>query len=339
MGPKRTLSPREETVSKVALRQIRSNTTRIFSSAIKDLSMPLDNNAPVTRHRQSLRLQVLLACLPALCTALLTSPVRAQSNATPRAANSSPWTISAGLGVARVPEYEGAKRTATGIAPDLNISYKTDGWGTIALGSKARGLSWNFLDTKDYSLGLVLQLDGGRTDKKDGSLLQPGGKRLRGMGEIRSSPEFGVAGSVVFGVPFYAQLTKGSGDGKAKGQDFRIKGHGGTRLEVGAEIPFPITESLTASVSPNLTWADKKYTQTYFGVTRDQATRSGFREFDAKGGIKSVGLSLGVDYRFAPQWSANAGVSYSRLRGDAAKSPIVEKTGSTSVSAGIAYQF
>ncbi len=309
--------------------------------------MPLDVCFPIALHypanRQGaprkVRLQSLLTSLPAVCSALLASAAHAQSTATPAAANSSPWTVSAGLGVARAPEYEGAKRTATGIAPDLNISYKTDSWGRFSLGSKARGLSWNFLDTKDYSLGVVLQFDGGRTDKKDGSLLQPGSKRLRGMGEIRPSPEFGVAASAVLGVPFYAQLVKGSGDGKPNGLDFRIKGHGGTRLELGAEIPFPITESLTASVSPNLIWADKKYTQTYFGVTRDQAARSGFREFDAKGGIKSIGLSLGVDYRFAPQWSANAGVSYSRLRGDAAKSPIVEKIGNTSVSAGVAYQF
>jgi MipA family protein len=263
----------------------------------------------------------------------------AQTSDKKQAAATSPWSFSAGLGVARSSEYEGAKRAVSGVVPDFNVSYQLAGWGKISLGSKARGLSWTFIDSEDYSLGLVLQGDAGRNDRSDGTLLRPGSKRLAGMGEIRPTTEWGLTGHVLFGAPIYFVLSKGLGDGKITGQNFRINGHGGTRLEVGLDLPLQLSDALTVSVSPNLQWADAEYTQTYFGVTAAQAARTGFRPFKAKGGVKSVGLNLGVGYKLDKQWSVNAGVSLSTLRGDASLSPIVQKKNQSSLSAGFLYDF
>ncbi len=257
------------------------------------------------------------------------------------AAPKSPWSLSMGLGVARSAEYEGGKRSVTGVIPDLNVSYKTDGWGTIALGSKARGLTWNFIEAEHYGLGLILQGDAGRVAGKDGSLLRPGGKRLAGLGEIRPTPEFGVTGNALLGLPFYFVLTRGTGTGKptANGNGLRINGHGGTRFELGSELPWKLTSALTLSISPSVIWADSTYTQAYFGITAQQAAQSGFRPYTAKGGIKSAGLSLGANYQFDKHWSANVGASFSTLRGDAAKSPIVEKKSQTGIATGFLYTF
>jgi MipA family protein len=253
--------------------------------------------------------------------------------------NQSPWEISLGVAAASVAEYEGGKKTVSGVLPDFNLSYRTQGYGTFGVGSKSRGLSWTIVDTDDYSFGLMLGSGPGRTDKKDGTLLKPGSKRLRGMGEIKSAAEYGVFGHVVAGLPLTFQIARESGDGKADARDFSIKGSGGTTARLGVELPLEISEAMRVSISPYLQWADKKHTQTYFGVTAAQAARSGFKAFNPEGGLKSVGLDVAVNYKFDQNWSAFAGVSYSQLRGDAAKSPIVQKKAHTGGFLGANYTF
>jgi MipA family protein len=249
-----------------------------------------------------------------------------------------PWDVSVGLGVAYAPEYEGASKRVAGVVPDFNVSYKTDSYGTFAVGSKAKGFSWTAIDKEEYSLGVSLGLDGGRVDNKDGGGLRTGSKRLRGMGEIKSSLDYGVFGHVTVGVPISLQIIKNAGDGKVN-NDRKIDGSGGTRVELSVELPWQISDSVGLSFSPNIVWADKKYTQTYFGVTSAQAANSGFKAYNAKGGIKSAGLAVGANYKFTPHWSANVGVSFNRLQGDAAKSPLVQTKNQTSVAAGVAYTF
>jgi outer membrane scaffolding protein for murein synthesis (MipA/OmpV family) len=250
-----------------------------------------------------------------------------------------PWEFSVGAVVVSAPEYEGAKKRVTGVVPDLNVSYKSKDFGTFGVGSKSRGLSWTPIDTDEYSFGFTVSSSAGRVDTKDGSIFRPGSKSLRGLGEIKTAAEYGVFGHVVLGMPIRAQIMKGSGDGKPDAKDFSVKGHGGTHASIAAELPIPVSDSVTFSISPNLTWADAKYTQTYFGISSAQAARSGRKAFKADGGLKSVGLDMGVNYAFDKHWSANAGVSVSQLRSDAALSPLVQKKNQTSAIAGVSYQF
>jgi MipA family protein len=250
-----------------------------------------------------------------------------------------PWTISIGLGVISTPEYEGASKRATGVLPDLNVKYTTRDFGSVSLGSKSRGLSWTMIDKEAYSFGIGIQGDAGRKDNKNGSALQPGSKRLLGMGEIKPSFEVAAFGHVVLGVPFMVQVAKGFGDGRPDAKDFSVRGPGGARVELSSEIPFEITKSFSLSVSPSVSWADSKFTQTYFGVTSEQSARSGFKEFKAKGGIRSVGWGVGASYKFDSNWSVNAFANYNQLQGDAGKSPLVQKKGQTTVTVGAAYLF
>lgn len=269
------------------------------------------------------------------CVAVInSSPVHAQVKK-----DESPWNVSLGLFVSSSPEYEGGKKRVTAALPDFNLSYRTQDFGTFGIGSKSRGASWTIIDKEQYSFGIAFGGDAGRTDKKDGTAFKPGSKRLLGLGEIKAAAEFGVFGHVVAGIPISLQIMKGAGDGKPDSNDFSIKGHGGTHAELGTEIPWKLNESLTLSFSSNVSWADKKYTQTYFGVTSAQAARSNFKEYNAKGGVKSVSVGVGLNYQIDRNWSANAGLSYSQLQGSAAKSPIIEKKGQPSAVLGVGYNF
>jgi MipA family protein len=285
---------------------------------------------PFSKFNHQLGLMVSIACVAAISS----SPVHAQIKK-----DEGPWSVSLGLFVTSSPDYEGGKKRVTSALPDFNLSYRTKDFGTFGVGSKSRGASWTIIDKEEYSFGIAIGGDAGRTDKKEGTAFRPGSKRLLGLGEIKSSAEFGVFGHVVAGIPINLQIMKGTGDGKPDSNDFSIKGHGGTRAELGTEIPWKLNESFTLSFSSSLSWADKKYTQTYFGVTSAQAARSNFKEYNAKGGVKSVSIGVGLNYQFDKNWAANAGLTYSQLQGNAAKSPIIEKKSQPSALIGIGYTF
>jgi MipA family protein len=275
----------------------------------------------------------------ALALSAACNTVGAQTAPTKPAEAKSPWNVSLGAAVVSSPEYEGAKRTVSGLAPDVNISYKTDGWGTFGVGSKSRGISWTAIDKDEYSLGISLGANTGRKDNADGTLFSPGSKRLKGMGEIKSSADISVFGHYTVGVPIMLQFTKNTGDGKVDAKNGSFKGHGGTEVSLSTDIPIPLTSAITLSISPSLNWADSKYMQTYFGVSAAQSANSGFKQYKADGGIKSLALSLGANYQIDKHWAANVGVTFSQLQGNAAKSPLVERKGQTSVVAGVNYTF
>jgi MipA family protein len=275
------------------------------------------------------------ATITALSALVVSVPAGAQTSAKK---DEGPWSVSVGLFAISTPEYEGGKRRVAGVLPDFDISYKTKDWGKFGVGSKSRGASWTIIDKEEYSLGFLLGGDTGRSEK-DGTVFRPGSKRLRGLGEIKAAGEVGVFGHIVLGVPLSLQVIRGLGDEKQDSNNFSFKGHRGTRIEFGSEIPFKLSEALTLSVSPGISWADKNYMQTYFGVTGAQSARSGFKELRADGGIKSINIGAGLNYQIDKNWSANAGITFHQLRGSAAKSPITEQKRQTSAILGVSYAF
>ena len=79
-----------------------------------------------------------------------------------------------------------------------------------------------------------------------------------------------------------------------------------------------------------------------FGVTPVQAAASGYPAFTPGSGFKDVTCGLNGHYRIAARWSVVANVSYKRLIGDAADSPIVRIAGTpnqTSFSSFLVYSF
>jgi outer membrane scaffolding protein for murein synthesis (MipA/OmpV family) len=90
------------------------------------------------------------------------------------------------------------------------------------------------------------------------------------------------------------------------------------------------------------TWADSRYNETYFGIDANNAIRSGFDTYDAKGGIKDVGVSVNVTYMWTENWGVTGVLGVTQLVGDAADSPIVEDAGSATQGLavlGVTYSF
>lgn len=272
------------------------------------------------------------------CVFSSAAPTFAQTTVTNDKKSEGPWTASVGLFAVTMPEYEGAKRRVSSALPDFNLSYRSDDWGTFGVGSKSRGISWTVIDKEQYSLGFTIGSSTVRTEK-NGTAFRPGSKRLQGMGEIKAAEEYGVFGHVVAGIPIKLQIMKGTGDAKPDAKNFSIKGHNGTYAQLGTEIPCSITTDVSLSFSAGLNWADKNYTQTYFGVTSAQAARTRFKQFTTEGGIKSVELGVALNYKIDKNWSAVTNLTYSQLRGDAAKSPVTEKKSQPMAAIGVNYTF
>ncbi|MDR3673285.1 MAG: MipA/OmpV family protein [Holophaga sp.] len=101
--------------------------------------------------------------------------------------------------------------------------------------------------------------------------------------------------------------------------------HQGTRLALDLDGRFSPVHGLTLSAGPGLSWANRQYTRTFFGIDAGQSARSGLPAHAAGSGINLVRFSLGADYRFTPAWSAGLHLTAASLRGDAADSPISER--------------
>jgi outer membrane scaffolding protein for murein synthesis (MipA/OmpV family) len=171
------------------------------------------------------------------------------------------------------------------------------------------GLSFSFLEESAVRVGVVGRYQGGRYLQDD--------RRLFGLDKIDWAVEPGVFVEY-WPVEFLrarAELRRGFG------------GHEGFVADLGLDMVQRFG-AFTFSVGPRVALGDSEFTRTYFGVTPFEAALNGqVTPYRPSGGFTSVGVTTAVSYVWSPQWSTTAFVSYKRLIGDAADSPIVKRFG------------
>lgn len=207
--------------------------------------------------------------------------------------------VALGAGVGLAPRFEGSNHERARLAPIVHLAY-----GPVFFG--LGGLGVNLYRDARWRFGANLGFGGGRRESTD--------DRLRGLGDVDRTVLAGL-----FAVYRNQQLLARARvatdvGGQDQGTVARVDVFG--RLRSG--------EGLAFFAGPGVTWADRRHMQTFSGVTADQAARSGFPEFDAGAGVSSLRLSAGAAYRVDPRWRLVGITSLSRLRGDAAASPIIE---------------
>lgn len=123
--------------------------------------------------------------------------------------------------------------------------------------------------------------------------------------------------------------------------------HGGRLISPSISYSTPLSQSIFTSLSLSATHVDDDYANTYFSVDPVGSIASGLPVFAADGGWKSYGASLlgGVDLSGDARdggWSLFGLVSYSRLTGDAKRSPVTSIRGDADqwfLASGISYTF
>ena len=97
--------------------------------------------------------------------------------------------------------------------------------------------------------------------------------------------------------------------------------------------------AITAAVFVQGTWANSKSNQSFYGITPGESASTGLPAYSAGSGLLHAGGGLlwGVD--LSREWIVVGNLEGRRLHGDAARSPLAERTSNYYASASLAYRF
>lgn len=233
------------------------------------------------------------------------------------------WDISLGGGVGLRPTYQGSNRYETAPVLFVNVTYRD----MISLGAGGLSAYWH---NDDLKIGVGLTKDGGRRDYRTNGLFETGDDRLRGLGDINSA--VGIRGFATYRLGFIVL------DGAVTKLTNHFDNHG-LFANAGVAAPQKLSDRLIVTPHIITTWADRNYTQTYFGVTPVQAADSAFPEFNAGAGFMNVAAGVSGAYLVNPHWFVRASADVTRLTGDAGNSPITFSNTNGLVSLITGYRF
>lgn len=240
----------------------------------------------------------------------------AHAATTPQTTDRPDWQVAVGPGFNLSPVYPGAKRTLVYAVPYQEIDYRGRFFssGFDVLGVYVRNDS-------TWQIGADLQYDPTWRHRSDDA-------RLTGLKDIDET-----ARARVFAQATFAFLTL-SVDAA---QDIAGQGQG---LVADADLyaSVPLGKALF-SFGPGLTWADRRYMHTFFGISQAQAAQSAFPAYAIGSGLRDWHANAVATYTLSDRWQALCSVTWARLQGDAAASPIVERRSQLDVSAALKYRF
>lgn len=216
--------------------------------------------------------------------------------AVPVAAQERSFNFALGAGVGTVPEYMGSN------------DYNAEVFPTFTFGS----LKWGALDAGKGVRGLP-----------DNGLSFNGAFRILDERTAVNSPELTGLDDIDFGVELGFGLKYQQTNWMAFGEMRKgVTGHTGVTGTLGADWIMRPSDRLRISAGPRVNFGDDDFANTYFGVTGAEAAASQFGAFEAGGGALSAGLAVSGTYFIDDKWSLEGVVSYEKLMGDAADSPI-----------------
>ena len=239
------------------------------------------------------------------------------------------WDAAVGFIVSHGPRTPGSASRATSITPGLALR-----WGRVSLSSRSAfsvrgaetasggGLRVELAQGDRFRAGLGLRLDSGRRESES--------EELRGLGDVR--------GTLRLRLSLTYRLDDGWRLRSVNTTDALGRG-GGTQgeLQLGRDIALSPVLGVQGTLS--LGWADRRHLQSYFGVTPEQALRSGYPVTTMSAGLRDVTVSAGWRRALGPQWALFGGAGLTRLIDEAASSPLVRQRQSWSVNTGLVHRF
>ncbi|MDR3517342.1 MAG: MipA/OmpV family protein [Azospirillaceae bacterium] len=231
-------------------------------------------------------------------------------------------TLTLGVGTSVGPAYAGAKTYRVRPVPLVDATFFDD---RVFL-STANGLGANIINLGPFQSGLAITYGGGRSRSDS--------ERLRGLSDVAGGAA--VVGFLKYRLrPFSFELKATNNFGP----------NPGAKLSFASHYSFTPLSRLLVSVGPEVTWADHRYNQAYFGVTSAEATQASaqgnpLRAYSPGSGINDVSLSLSGVYAVTDHWQWMTNVRLSELVGNAAKnSPLTQRQFQPGIMTGVAYKF
>lgn len=280
----------------------------------------------------------------AAALALGSAPALAQGSAVPPPA-AAPAAVEAlagdylvvGLGGVLTPSYDGSDDYVVTPIPLMQGSLRG-----VAINPRPAGLALDFIEDRagapvSFALGPTARLRTSRTGRVKDELVSL-------LPDLDTAIEVGASA----GIAFPGALNPY--DSLSLSADLRwdIAGaHGGMTIAPSVSYATPLSRGIAALLSVGAEYADDDFMDYYYTVTPAASATTGLPAFEAEGGFKSVGttLLLGIDLNGE---LADGGFAlfvvggYSRMLGDAARTPFTSIRGSADQwtgGAGLAYTF
>jgi outer membrane protein len=224
------------------------------------------------------------------------------------------WHVRVGPGLVIAPEYPGSKDQEVLPIPALDVRYRSFflDW--------RRGLGGYVVNDEHRQLGMSVWMRRGRDGDADSA--------VAALDDIDDS-----AVAQIFFSRSFGRLLLGATLAQA------ITGNTGLTAEASAEWQVQFSRATRASFGAKATFGNDRYMHAWFGVTPRQSQLSGLQPFAADGGLRSVGGFASLSYAASPRWTLAAFAGLDVLVGDAADSPIAERTELPTVGLGAFYRF
>ncbi len=261
-----------------------------------------------------------LPSLPLLCAAmaLLASPAQAEPK----------WEGAIGLLASDSPAYQGASERKLKVHPGFFLRYgrfsitNTGGFVSRSSDEVVRGVGFELVRSDAVRVSLGLRYDGGRGEDSANS--------LAGMGDVKNTVRARIAANWRLDEQWRVSAS----------WNVDAFGRGGGNLgEIGLQHERRLGPHTVWTAGSSLTVAGDRYLQSYFGVSPEQAARSGYPVFETGSGLRDIAVSTGFRAEFGPRWIGLAGIGVSHLLGPAADSPLTGRTTTFGVNAGLAWRF
>ncbi|RFP16114.1 MULTISPECIES: MipA/OmpV family protein [unclassified Duganella] len=243
------------------------------------------------------------------------------SSSGPQTAPAAGDSLTVGGGIAYVPEYAGSKKSRVVPLPYIERTFDN---GFFL--STMRGAGFQ-TSVSGVGLSAALSYGGARADHKRN--IFDGSDALKGMGDIQGAAQAVLGASYQFGTVGVSLSTT---------QNLAHREHGAT-YTLGAATQLYTTASDQVGLSVSTEYADKKHMQTYFGVTAAQSAASGYKAYNARGGIANVTTSVSWNHVLDKNWSVHTVLGITQLASDAADSPLTKRKTTPMLMTGVAYKF
>ncbi|MDQ7989625.1 MAG: MipA/OmpV family protein [Candidatus Dactylopiibacterium sp.] len=240
------------------------------------------------------------------------------------AAEADTWQFSLGAGAVSRPKYPGASSQRTQLLPVISATYGRYFIGGAPGSGAPAGLGAYLYRGESLRLGVSLGVGVSKARKESDD------DSLRGLGDID-----GATRAAVFASHNPTSWLTLSGSVSADISDNKQ----GVLATFDAQGRYQVFEGFSLVGGPGLTWANREYTQTFFGIDGDQSARSGRAEYRAGSGLNALRFSVGADYAFTKRWSVGGRAVFSRLQNDAADSPITAERMQNTYFLFTAYRF
>lgn len=267
------------------------------------------------------------AAAAALALTLAAPALRAADTPIPPA-SSTPVEGAIGLLAIHGPEFMGSQRSGSKLLPGFFLRYgrfsitNASGFVTRRDDDVVRGLGIELSNQPNLRVTLGLRYDTGRSESSSDD--------LRGLGDVKNTVRARL--SAQYALDRHWKL------GGAWSVDAFGRG-GGNLGELTLRHERNLSPQTHAFAGAALVLAGDRYMQTYFGVTPDQAARSGYRVYTPGAGLRDASLFAGVRHDLARDWVMLGGLSTTRLLGPAADSPLTRRQTSFAINGGIAWRF